>query len=267
MLFSLENIPRKMCCMTIKNYFIGTSGWSYPNWKGNFYPKGLNSRDWLNYYARYFNSTEVNSTFYRRHTANTYKKWYDATPSDFKFIIKAPKQVTHLQSENPQTIITEFLNDLKFLEDKLALILLQFPSTFSYNLKNLEQLISYFHNPSQLVLEFRHAQWLTLETKKLLTQLNCTFCITDSPLNLQTYLVTSNNLYVRLHGHTKWYNYDYSAPELLRLNQRLENLADHKTQNCYVFFNNTMHGQAPLNAQWLKNHLIKPSCQSEIATG
>ena len=108
--------------------WIGTSGYSYPHWRGRFYPDNLPSSQWLNFYAQHFNTVELNVTFYRLPPAKTFASWYKNTPLEFRFGLKGNRFITHIkglkQVEEP---VTNFFDRAGKLEEKLSVILWQLP--------------------------------------------------------------------------------------------------------------------------------------------
>src|SRR5579872_7068144 len=150
-------------------FLIGTSGWTYPDWKGLFYPKDLPKKSWFDYYQSHFPIVELNATFYRFFSDKAFIHWREQAKDDFKYIIKVNRTITHINYlKNSKRLIRLFCRKAALLEDKLALILLQLPPRMPYDLPLLKKTILSFDDPKKIVVEFRDKKWLTPETKALL---------------------------------------------------------------------------------------------------
>ncbi|MBS0351216.1 MAG: DUF72 domain-containing protein [Proteobacteria bacterium] len=241
------------------NCFIGTSGWTYEDWAGAFYPKELPKSKWLEYYASQFNTVELNATFYRSFPQKTYESWYKRTPDNFHFVVKISRFISHIKKlVDVEESIQKAQQSAHGLKEKLGLFLLQLPPKIGYNKELLISTLAAFSDPSQLVVEFRNAQWFNPETYSILKKFNCIACNIDSP-HLRIYdWVTSDIAYLRLHGHTKMYAYDYDRRQLNKITDILDGLKKKGAKKIYVFFNNDHFACAPKNAAKLK----KIYCQS-----
>ncbi|MBN1538209.1 MAG: DUF72 domain-containing protein [Anaerolineales bacterium] len=234
--------------------YIGTSGWTYDHWRGVFYPDNLAKARWFSFYATQFNSVEINATFYRSFKDQTYIKWREKAPQGFRYVLKAPRIITHRKYlENVTGDIRNFERSASLLEDKLGLILLQLAPATPYDIQRLRTALSTFQDPQKIAVEFRHRRWLTGETFALLKEFGVTFCNPDSPRSTLTDFTTSSNGYLRLHGRKHWYTYDYSEEELHEIVDIIHRMETRGAQAIYVFFNNDFEGFAPKNASQLIN--------------
>jgi uncharacterized protein YecE (DUF72 family) len=241
--------------------YFGTSGFSYQDWVGHFYPKGIPRREWLTYYAREFNTCEVNSTYYAIPGPSTLKAMTDKTGDGFLFSIKANQQMTH-NRENNATIFEAFCKVLEpvIFAGKLGCILAQFPYSFRPDRQNWDYLRLFKERLGELpvVIEFRNAQWLRKDLFDWLRHLGLGFCCVDEPHlpNLLPPLAeaTSKIGYVRFHGRNsaKWwqhehayerYDYSYSPSELDEWLPKIRKL-DKIAERTFVFANNHWRGQA-----------------------
>ncbi len=241
--------------------YFGTSGFSYNDWVGNFYPVGMPKREWLIYYSREFNTCEVNSTFYALPEPSSLKAMAEKTGKDFLFCFKANQEMTH-QRENNAAIFRTFCQVLEpiITAGKLGCILAQFPYSFRFNRRNRDYLGLFKEQLGALpmVVEFRNAQWLRSEVFDWLHHLNVGFCCVDEPQlpNLLPPLVevTSKISYVRFHGRNsaKWwqheqayerYDYSYTPQELSEWLPRIQKL-DSVAEKTFIFANNHWRGQA-----------------------
>lgn len=238
-------------------YKIGTSGWNYADWRNIFYPKNVPQSQWLSFYANYFQTVEINATFYRSFDKKIYKKWHDAVPEPFEFILKVPRYITHWKKlQDCDKAIKLFCQSAKLLKNKLGLLLMQFPASFPYDPEKLEKaLLAFGDLREKVVVEFRNKIWLTEEVHALLVRLNCIFCVIDSPLKINCNWVTSNIAYFRMHGRKIWYNYSYSTHELQQIQKRAQLLAKKGAKQIYIFFNNDVDAFAIESASYLQKRL------------
>ena len=150
--------------------FIGCSGYYYREWKGQFYPSDIPSTRWLRYYTEHFNTIEINATFYRMPTLKSLGKWYNDTPDDFVFTVKAPRLFTHYRRMKgileEQTAFYETC--FSALKSKLRCVLYQFPATVKYSEQMLEALMSLSNIPVLHAIEFRDISWWREDVYKAL---------------------------------------------------------------------------------------------------
>lgn len=228
---------------------IGTSGWSYPHWKSCFYAK-VSRQDWLKYYASQFDSVEINASFYRLQSSDTFHHWVNQTPSTFRFCLKANRYLTHTKRlNNPDKSIPIEKQHAQYLQPKLAIVLWQLPKSLEKNIIKLQNFISALSQWQQVrhTIEFRHNSWFDTETADLLTASNVAACISDAadwPIWLQT---TTDFVYLRLHGHTHTYRSKYSTNNLKNWAQRISQWGDDNKQ-VWVYFDNDAACAAVQNA-------------------
>jgi uncharacterized protein YecE (DUF72 family) len=244
-------------------FFVGTSGWSYDHWKETFYPEDCPKSRWFEYYCQNFSTVEVNATFYRTFKDQTYHKWRDRAPEQFKYVLKAPRVITHRKYlADAEASIKQFWSSASLLEDKFGLILLQIAPQTPYDLERLRKALLAFDDPKRIAVEFRHVQWFTEETKSLLQETRSIFCLVDSPkADLMRDWVTSDVAYIRLHGREHWYAYDYSQQELQEIADLTKKIVRSGATTVYIFFNNDFEGYAPQNASSLLDLLELSSPQ------
>jgi uncharacterized protein YecE (DUF72 family) len=241
-------------------YFVGTSGWSYPAWRGGFYPQDLSRSRWLDYYVTQLPVVEVNATFYRAFQAQTYASWRERAPAGFRYVLKVPRWITHeslLQDVTDE--IAAFWEEATRLEERLGLVLLQLPPSMPYDLKRLRRALLAFGDPGCVAVEIRHPRWQRPELLDLLSGVGSIFCNTDAPDSPLTTYLTGASGYLRLHGRRKdaRYTYHYSPEELQGIAAAARTLAGAGAESVYVLFNNTRAGDAPLNAGALLELLEK----------
>lgn len=257
---------------------IGTSGYSFPDWKGVFYPAHLPARQQLNYYAEQFSTVEINTTFYQLPSPRLFAGMLKKVPRDFLFWVKINQGFTHGEGLDAQDT-RRFLDALLPLEQtgQLAGLLAQFPWSFRMGEDSWERIrrIQDAFNPRQLAVEFRHDSWNHPEVYQRLQSSGLAYCIVDEPslANMMPPVVeiTSPVAYFRFHGRNSktWYGKDphlrydylYSKQELADWASRIKQ-SQKKARKVFVFFNNCHLGQAARNALMLREMLGQsPSSQ------
>ena len=237
----------------VAKWRIGTSGWNYPHWRERFYPAQVPKSKWLEFYTAHFDTVEVNATFYRLPKPNTFKNWYENTPKNFLWSIKASKYITHTkrlkESKEPLEMLYRGADGLK---EKLGPILFQLPPSLSYDQERLEQFCRHLNSSYHHVLEIRHPSWIHKHVFKILSDTNMAFCLSDSA-GRYPYCeeITADFLYMRLHGSKKLYASKYSEEEMKRWAQKVK-AWDMET---YIYFDNDYQGYAVQNAKRLKEML------------
>jgi uncharacterized protein YecE (DUF72 family) len=239
---ALQNLP----------LYIGTMGFSYRDWNQVFYPNEMKINQYLSYYSRIFNSVEIDSTFYGTPRKSTVSGWLKNSPPGFKFSVKAPKLITHESGLiNAWGLMTEFLDTMRLLEDRLGVILLQFPPSFSAD--QLETLISFIGKlPSDLsfAVEIRNQSWYTAEQSfvEQLGRLGIAWAATQYP-NLPARIHdTAQFIYIRWIGqHGTFHKHDHERIDRtediqLWLHQIQENSENKRA--VFGYFNNDYAGFA-----------------------
>jgi uncharacterized protein YecE (DUF72 family) len=230
---------------------VGCSGYNYKEWKGLFYPEGLAQSKWLQYYAEHYNTVEINASFYRFPTDKSLKGWYDKTPDNFRFSLKANNQITHYKKFNgTHALVKEFYAVAKAgLKDKLDCILFQLPPSLKYSYETLERIIDQLDPAFKNVLEFRSADWWNPIVYNTLKSHKVIFCISSYPGLPDDFITTADTAYIRLHGKTELYKSNYSNDELHALSK---SITDSNVKNAFVYFDNTWGGNAIANAKTMQ---------------
>lgn len=234
-------------------YHLGTSGWSYAGWKQRFYPDDLPQREWLPFYAQHFNTVEINMTFYRYPKPETLRGWVEKVPEEFKFTLKANRQITHLKRiKNVKAEVRYFYILADSLRSKLGCILFQLPPSLTLDLNLLEAFLKTLSPRYKNVIEFRHESWYKDEVFSLLKAFNVIFCTVSSTKVPKTVVKTAESCYFRFHGLTGGYKYRYSEEELAIW---AESIKETKAEEIYVYFNNDYRAYAVQNCQTLQKLL------------
>lgn len=159
----------------------GTSGWSYKEWKGHFYPEKLAAKDMLRFYAGKFGTVEVNNTFYRMPKPDALQSWAADTPEDFSFVLKASKRITHDRRLNDVgDSVGYLLRTAAVLGPKLGPFLVQLPPNFKKDVARLRDFLALLEAPARAAFEFRHSSWFDDEVYALLREHRHAWCVADT---------------------------------------------------------------------------------------
>lgn len=230
---------------------IGTSGWVYGDWRGRFYPRGLAQSNWLAYYARQFDTVELNATTYRLPKPEQVRRWCEAVPANFAYTIKLSRLITHRKTLPAR--VDEFIENYMhrvacFEREKVAQILVQFPPYLERDEAYLRAFLDKLPAHHRYAVEFRHASWSGAGVERILRERGMAFCIHDYPGFRTGDVVTSQQLaYVRLHGYTALYAGNYPRRSLQHWARRIRSLAQ-RARDVYVYFNNDTLAAAPYDA-------------------
>lgn len=240
-----------------KNPFnIGTSGWSYSGWLGNFYPQKIKSNLILPYYASILNSVELNNSFYQIPKEKNVLNWVDLTPPNFIFSCKANRYITHFQKLKECTeSVNKLLKAFSNFEEKLGPILFQFPPWWKIEIPTLKQFIDQLPQNYLYTFEFRHKSWFCEELYEVLDKNQMSLCFYDHKMYRSPEIVTSPFIYIRMHGpHEQAYEGAYEDSTLIEYADKFINW--HKNgKTIYCYFDNDEKTNAPKDAQRL-NQLL-----------
>lgn len=241
---------------TVRNLYVGTSGWTYSDWRGRFYPEDMAQRDWLSWYVKSFVATEVNASFYRTPSLEAVAAWCDQTPAGFRFAWKASKFITHWKRLSDRCA-----NSIELMESRLAVlgskcgpILFQLPPNFRVNSARLENFIKLLSAEYRYVFEFRHASWYDEQIFQILRDHGIALCISDHAAAPSPWVVTARHVYVRGHGPTGRYQGKYPNATLQAWADRVQQFLEEK-RIVFVFFDNDQKSAAPGDAKRLLGRL------------
>ena len=234
---------------------IGTSGWSYKHWRGTFYPTDLKEKDWFSFYRQYFDSVELNSSFYHLPPEKTFANWRKAVPDHFLFVVKASRYITHMKKlHDTQESVDYFFKNVGALKEKLGPILFQLPPGWQVNAQRLVEFLAYLPRDHRYVFEFRNPTWYAEEVKKTLEHYNVAFCIYELDRHLSPEWVTADFVYLRLHGPEGKYQGSYTKTTLQQWAQQCVKWQE-QGKDVYVYFDNDQHGYAAFNALEIKKEV------------
>jgi uncharacterized protein YecE (DUF72 family) len=257
---------------------IGISGWRYEPWRGVFYPKGLAQRRELEYAARHFATLEINGSFYSLQRPSYYEEWYDAAPPGFVYAIKGSRYITHMLRLNniEKPLANFYASGIFTLRDKIGPFLWQFPPMFRYNAEKLERFFTLLPRDTGQALalarrrdkrmlgrarlaidarrklrhaiEIRHESFISDEFLALLEKHDIALVVADTAGKWpKLFDVTSDFVYVRLHGDIKIYTSGYTSRALDEWAARIRDW-DAAGRDVYVYFDNDVKVRAPFDA-------------------
>ena len=232
--------------------YCGSCGWNYRDWKARFYPKDVAQGKWLSYYSGYFDTVEINNSFYRLPEKKTFENWRSQTPDGFVFAVKASRYLTHIKKlKDPKQPLERLLSHSSGLAEKRGPILYQFPPRWHVDLERLECFLRLLPASDRHVFEFRDETWQVEEVWSLLEKYNTGYCVMDSPwlpLHVRT---TAAFSYVRMHSGGEESHGNYTDERLSEWARRVEDLL--ARGDVYVYFNNDQYGYAVDNAAALRD--------------
>ena len=228
------------------NLHVGTSGYSYKEWKGNFYPEDLPAKEMLSYYSRRLPAVEINNTFYRLPQASMIENWKAQVPEDFRFSIKATQRITHIKRLNNCADETKYLLETAaLLEQRLGVVLFQLPPNAKKDSDRLKAFLNLLPNEARAAFEFRHDSWLDDEIREVLRAKDCALVVSDTDEKPLTEIVSTASW-----GYLRLRRTNYEEKDLVEWMKRVQN---EKWSDAFVFFKHEDEGIGPkLAAQFLK---------------
>jgi uncharacterized protein YecE (DUF72 family) len=222
--------------------YVGTSGYSYKPWKGSFYPKDLPVRQMLRYYGERFRTVEINSTFYGMPKVSILEGWASAVPTDFQFVLKAPKEITHVRKlHNAGDLVSQLLEVAAALSEHQGPVLFQLPPTSKKDMPRLRAFLALLRSHQGAAFEFRHPSWFDDEVLGLLGDHHAALCVADAEGELDVpWVATADWGYLRLR------RLDYSDAELKTWVKRVQ---EQGWRSAFVFFKHEDQGKGPRLAQ------------------
>lgn len=229
--------------------WIGTSGWHYDHWRGEFYPDNLAADRMLAFYCRSFRTVEINNSFYRLPARETFDDWRTQTPPGFLFAVKASRFITHMKKlKDPAPALALLFSRASALRGKLGPVLFQLPPGWRLNLERLRAFLAALPRGHDYVFEFRNETWFSDEVFELLDRSGVGFCIYQIAGRVSPIRVTGRLAYVRLHGPTeKAYQGSYPDEDLRRW-ARAATAWTRAGKDVYVYFDNDQAGFAAADA-------------------
>jgi uncharacterized protein YecE (DUF72 family) len=225
---------------------VGTSGYSYKEWKGNFYPEDLPAKEMLSYYSRRLPAVEINNTFYRLPQPSMIENWNAQVPARFRFSIKATQRITHIKRLNNVADETKYLLEtVSLLEQRLGVVLFQLPPNFKKDVERLKAFLDLLKPGLRTALEFRHESWFDDETFDLLRERDCALVVSDTDEKPLTEIISTARW-----GYLRLRRTAYDENDLVEWMKRVQ---AQKWKDAFVFFKHEDEGTGPkLAAQFLE---------------
>jgi uncharacterized protein YecE (DUF72 family) len=224
------------------NLYVGTSGYSYKEWKGTFYPEDMSEKEMLRFYAQRFQTVEINNTFYRMPKPSVLEAWAAEVPSDFKFVLKASQRITHMQRlKNTDDSLAYLLKVASTLKEQLGPLLFQLPPYFKKDTPRLLEFIRLLPPERCAAFEFRHQSWFDEEVFDLLRQHQAVLCIAEAENELEIPFVSTADW-----GYLRLRRPDYGDTELEAWVHRIRN---QKWRDAFIFFKHEEEGKGPAMAK------------------
>jgi uncharacterized protein YecE (DUF72 family) len=222
--------------------YVGTSGYSYKEWKGTFYPKDLPVQQMLSFYGERFRTVEINSSFYAMPKVSILEGWAGAVPADFKFVLKAPKQITHVRKlDDANDLVSHFLEVAGALTEHRGPLLFQLPPTSKKDVPRLRTFLASLPSPLRAAFEFRHRSWFDDEVFGLLRDHRAALCVADADGDLEVPLVATADW-----GYLRLRRPDYGDAELKAWVKRVR---EQDWRDSFVFFKHEDEGKGPQMAK------------------
>lgn len=221
---------------------VGTSGYSYKEWKGSFYPKDLPAAGMLRYYAERFDTVEINNTFYKAPVASVLEAWAAEVPAHFKFILKAPQKITHIQRlKNAADAVQYLVNTSATLGERLGPLLFQLPPNMKMDAQRLREFLELLPAERRAAIEFRNATWFDDEIFDLLAEHKAALCIAEAEEGVEVpFRATADWGYLRMRM------FDYTDADLKKW---AKDIAKQKWNEAFIFFKHEDEGKGPKLAQ------------------
>lgn len=229
--------------------FTGTSGFAYKEWKGSFYPEDIGDSGMLRFYASRFNAVEINNTFYRMPSEKVLSAWAAEVPADFRFVLKASRQITHTKRlKDAGEPLDYLLRNARVLGDRLGPILFQLPPNLKLDIDRLRAFLDLIPDDIRAAFEFRHESWHDDAVYDALRAKNAALCIAHTEDSETPFVPTASWGYLRLR------NVIYAGDEL---NVWADKVRSTSWSDVYVFFKHEDEGTGPALARRF-NDLFEP---------
>lgn len=232
--------------------YVGTSGYVYRHWAGLFYPEDIPTNKWLSFYAESFNSVEVNATFYRIPKSATVRGWLRKVPQNFLFTVKANRLITHQRKlRNVEEALAKFFSALAPVHQNHGCILYQLPPSLHRDdalLSDFCSILRERYPQWRHAIEFRNNSWLEERVFSILGDTGVCYVLVSGPGQKFCDVATTDFLYFRFHGVTRWYDYEYSESEIAEWVERARRLGAPQ-KSLFAYFNNDSNAYAVKNAK------------------
>jgi uncharacterized protein YecE (DUF72 family) len=224
------------------NFYLGTSGYSYKEWKGPFYPEDLPEKQMLRFYGERFRTVEINNTFYRMPKASVLEGWAAEVPEDFRFVLKASQRITHMQRlKDAGDSVAYLVKVAGALKERLGPLLFQLPPFLKKDAQRLREFLELLPKDRRSALEFRHESWFDEEIFTLLRDHGVALCIAEAEDGVEVPFVSTAGW-----GYLRLRRPDYGDEELKSWVKRV---GEQAWSDAFIFFKHEDEGKAPQMAK------------------
>jgi uncharacterized protein YecE (DUF72 family) len=231
---------------------VGTSGWQYPHWRGDLYPRGLSTDRWLEHYAAEFDTVELNNSFYRLPDADQFDAWAQRVPQTFRFAVKASRYLTHVRRlREPSEPLRRLWDRARRLGDRFGPVLYQLPTRWRVDVERLEEFLDEVPRGHDQAIEFRDRSWYAEPVLAALRAHAVALCLHDMPGSASPREAVGPLVYVRFHGSGARYGGRYSSQLLAAWADRMAAWSGDGLP-VWGYFNNDVGGHAVRDAQRLR---------------
>lgn len=232
--------------------FVGTSGYSYKEWKGSFYPEKFSEKNMLGYYSERFNTVEINNTFYKMPKKDVLLSWKNQVNDEFRFVIKANKRLTSFKSvEDIRESFKWFNDNINVMEKNLGVVLFQFPKFIKQNMEKLEGLLSLIPGTMKSAFEFKSNTWFTEEVYNLLRNRNSALTISETDDENNPELIQTADW-----GYLRLRRTDYDTNLLKDWSEKIHKQNWNET---YIFFKHEDEALGPKYAMEFNKYIMQPA--------
>lgn len=232
---------------------IGCSGWFYWHWRGKFYPDTKRTDKWFAHYVANFDTVELNAPFYKWPKDATVKAWRRNAPAHFRYSVKVNSLITHEKRlVRTRKLVQEFCKIDNLLGEKLGCFLFQFPPSYKFTRSRLTSIVSQLNPRLRCAVEFRHKSWWRKAVYRAFEKRGLIFCSISAPRLPDELIKTSDVIYIRLHGRSRWYRHDYTDEELAAWADKIDNCG---AREAWIYFDNDRDAFAIKNARMLIEQL------------
>ena len=220
------------------NFYVGTSGYSYKEWKGSFYPEDVSTDEMLRYYGGQFGAVEINNTFFRMPKPEVLEAWAAEVPADFKFVLKASRGITHMKRlKNAGDSVAYLLKMIAGMKQRIGALLFQLPPNMKKDVPRLREFLALLPKDRRAAFEFRHQSWFDDDVFDALREHNAALCIAEAEDGLDIpFVATADFGYLRLRMP------DYTDAQLKAWQKRVK---DQKWSDAFVFFKHEDEARGP----------------------
>jgi uncharacterized protein YecE (DUF72 family) len=224
------------------NLYVGTSGYSYKEWKGTFYPEDLPEKQMLRFYGEHFRSVEINNTFYRMPKSSVLEAWAQEVPADFSFVLKAPQRITHIERLKDAGDSVSYLLDVAgVLKERLGPLLFQLPPNLKKDASRLREFLALLPTNRRVAMEFRHESWFDEEVFQLLRDHQAALCIAEAEDGVTVPFVSTAEW-----GYLRLRRPDYGDAELKGW---VDKVRGPGWRDVFIFFKHEDEGKGPQMAK------------------